>query len=246
MKNYSVVLFLLLLSFLVNAQNNQTGKTITVGAVHYPPYYDFLSDNNSDKVRPSGFLAAHVEKSLEKHGFTVKWQRIPLARGERALKKGIIQVYGSFAPGPGDKADVVYSPNRLIRMQPVVCGFKKGLYNEKVVTDADIKGSEVLYPRGAFIHPKLTALKMKIQRLDYSGDYITRAMKMIKKGRAQYFILPESFRVRPYLKKHSHLQCSNFIDPIAMHLSFAPKSPWKDIIVPLIKEYPAQISIDNN
>ncbi len=228
--------FLWFHSFTSYGQN----QTVSIGAVHYPPYYDF----EEGKKRPKGFLAKHLEKSLGKAGYKVSWRRTPLGRGERSLKKNIIQVYGSFAPGPGDKSDVRYSPTPLIKMQTVVCGFKNSLKSPSSVTDEDIKAKTVVYPRGAYFHPKLEQLKLEIERLDYSGDYISRAIKMIEKERANFFILPESFRIRPYLKSYSDLQCSNFIDTIAMHLSFAPTGPWLERIAPLVKEYPAKISIE--
>ena len=225
----------------LNISKDVTFKKISVGAVHYPPYYDFSGGDQ----RPTGFLANHIHKSLSRAGYSINWQRIPLARGDKALNKNIIQVYGSYAPVPGDKAKVEYSQTPLIKMQPIICGLKNSLGDPKRVTEKDVYNKETLYPQGAYIHPKMEELKLKVERLDYSGDYIARAIKMIEKSRSKFFILPESFRVRPYLKNNKNLRCSNFIDIIAMHLSFSPGSPWKKRIAPLIKEYPTKISIED-
>jgi hypothetical protein len=234
--------FLIYVGFFLQLSPLASEKLVTVGAVHYPPYYDFESSKGDDG--PRGFLVKHIQDSLEKNGFEVKWLRIPLTRGAKALKKDDIQVYGSYAPFPGDKAPVVYSKTPLVKMQPIICGLRSSLKDLNKITEQDITGQETLFPQGAYVHPKMKELKLKIERLDYTGDYISRSIKMIQKKRAKFFILPESLRVRPYLKKNEDLRCSNFIDVIAMHLSFAQGSPWIENISPLVEEYPAQISIE--
>jgi|GEM_PF-3179450 len=230
MNMYSIKLKVLLyfslifLSSLVNYKIEAAEKIVlTIGAVHYPPYYDFSEEE------PKGFLVEHLIKSLQ-HNYEIKWLRIPLARGGRSLKNKLIQVYGSYAPGPEDKADVEYAKNPLVKMQPIICSLRSITQN---FDDTALKGQEVIYPQGAYVHSKVEDLKLKIQRLDYTGNYILRAIKMIKKERAKFFILPESFGVRPFLKSNPQLMCANFANPIAMHLSFAPRSPWRKTISPL-------------
>ncbi len=218
---------IILSSLMISKVEAAEKPVLTIGAVHYPPYYDFSEET------PKGFLVKHLTDFLQ-YNYQIKWLRIPLARGGRSLKNNLIQVYGSYAPGPEDKADVEYAKNPLVKMQPIICSLRS--ITQKI-DDAILTGQEVIYPQGAYLHSKVKDLKLKIQRLDYTGNYILRAMKMLKKGRAKFFILPESLGVRPFLKSSPQLICANFANPIAMHLSFAPRGPWRKNISPLVKEF---------
>lgn len=223
---YLTILPTLLIN-IVFAETINALPRLNIGAVHYPPYYNF------DGSEAKGLLVKHIEESLKKH-YKLVWHHLPLVRGEKSLQSGDIDIFGSYAPGPGDKAQVSYSPIPLVKMQPIICTLKDDLNK---ITNEHIMQKEVVYPQGAYIHPLVKKLKLKINRVDYHGNYIDRALKMTKKQRVDYFILPESLSIREYKMKEPKLFCSSFAGPIAMHLSFKTDSKFIKEVYPLVKEF---------
>lgn len=202
-----------------SSRKNKEEKLIRIGAVHYPPFYDFSAPEKR------GFIQVELEKKL-KGFFKIKWVRIPLARGGFALNNKLIEAYGSYSSHPDNKRELIYSKSILHTNNPLICTNRPGL---SMQLGPDFYNKVTIYPQGGFIHKDVIKYKLKLHRLDYSGDYIERSLKMTKLHRADYFILPEDIRIKPYLKNQL-IRCTDIAEPLHMRLSFPTDSELKNEI----------------
>lgn len=200
MKKICYLIFLIQ-TFTFSFHSSAQGKPLTtlkVGVVNYPPYFEF---NNASEISGTG-----VEKIRTLLGPEVKirWLEVPLGRGELALTKGHIDLYLAYTNDTSKYPNLSFADTPYLSLQPQLCGKELTALSE---TFSELEGKMIISPSASQMIDRVKGLKGVLMKVDYGDDYISKCLKLIKLGRAQYFFSPTSHFVAKFIKDHPDYNC---------------------------------------
>ena len=208
------ILFFLTISFWAQLNANEK-KSIRLGVVNYPPYYDF-----SVPQKPKGIVLDAISEILSK-SYNVQWEEIPISRASESLLRNVIDIYLGFRKTPDREEILSFSKTPYIQAQPHLCGDKKAI---EVLKKEDKLTGSIVVPRKAKVPARL--LKHETLSIDYS-NYIQRGLALLNSKRASMVMVPERFMTQLFLKNNQELGCTSFGDPISMYFAYKKYNPLR-------------------
>ncbi|MEC9282724.1 MAG: transporter substrate-binding domain-containing protein [Bdellovibrionota bacterium] len=205
----------LLFFVLSNQLSANEKKTIRLGVVNYPPYYDF-----SDPKKPKGIVLGLISDFLGKT-YILEWEEIPLSRAAEALNSNLIDIYLGFRKTAEREKLLSYSKKPYLQAQPHLCGNKKAI---QILKKEDKLTGSIVIPSKAKVPKRL--LEHETLAIDYS-NYIQRGLSLLKSKRVSMVMVPEKFMTHIYLNNSEQVECTSFGDPVLMYLVFKKYNPLR-------------------
>lgn len=222
---------LLILSLII--QVTESREKLRMGAIELPPFFSFPKEEDGVAT---GIAVDRIVAQLGRD-YELEWVRIPLARGEFALNKGIIDIYSGFAKNDVMARDLWYSKSPYLKILPIVCGKILKDFKEKRISDipnGKLKGKNLIFPRGSAALDVISKTGLKLLEFPYSKSYFERAKKMISLKRADLFLLPSPIG----FKIDSNQKCLPVSGPYEVFYSFKKGNSLKDEVDLILSKSP--------
>lgn len=191
-------------------------KIVKIGAMDYPPYFDFQENN-----QVTGIGIERVKK-LFGPKVEIRWVEVPLVRGELALTQGHIDFYAAYTNDTNKYSRLAFTERPYMTLRPQICGKDLSSLSDNF---EELNGKTILTPSSSDMIERVEGLKGNQMKVDEGNDYVSKCLKLIKLGRANYFFTATDHFVSKFKEENKEFNCVSIGPSFDVYLSTLEDGP---------------------
>ncbi len=191
-------------------------QTVKIGAMDYPPYFDFQEGNQVTGIgieRVSKLFGPEVK---------IRWVEVPLVRGELALTQGHIDFYAAYTNDTNKYSRLAFTETPYMTLRPQLCGKNLNSLSDDF---NELNGKTILTPSSSDMIERVEGLKGNRMKVDEGNDYVSKCLKLIKLGRANYFFTATDHFVSKFKSENKDFNCVSVGPSFDVYLSTLEDGP---------------------